>query len=75
MLLTQIMKIGNTMNWHNRFKEMKRSLGLNNQDIADITELNYNSVKNQTQPNKDIPKWLKLAIVIFERLSGGQKQN
>lgn len=59
------------MNWHDRFKAMKKSLGLNNQDIADITKLNYNSIKNQTQPNKDIPKWLKLAIVIFERMSGG----
>ena len=63
------------MNWHDRFKAMKKTLGLNNQDIADITELNYNSIKNQTQPNKDIPKWLKLAIVIFERLSGGEKEN
>ena len=54
---------------------MKKALGLNNQDIADITELNYNSIKNQTQPNKEIPKWLKLAIVIFERLSGGEKEN
>lgn len=63
------------MNWHYRFKAMKKSLGLNNQDIADITELNYNSIKNQTQPNKDIPKWLKLAIVIFERMSGGEKEN
>lgn len=62
-------------NWHDRFKQMKKALGLNNQDIADITELNYNSIKNQTQPNKDIPKWLKLAIVIFERLSGGEKEN
>jgi hypothetical protein len=63
------------MNWHDRFKQMKKALGLNNQDIADITELNYNSIKNQTQPNKDIPKWLKLAIVIFERMSGGEKEN
>ena len=63
------------MNWHDRFKVMKKALGLNNQDIADITELNYNSIKNQTQPNKDIPKWLKIAIVIFERLSGGEKEN
>lgn len=63
------------MNWHDRFKAMKKTLGLNNQDIADITELNYNSIKNQTQPNKDIPKWLKLAIVIFERLSSGEKEN
>lgn len=63
------------MNWHNRFKQMKKALGLNNQDIANITELNYNSIKNQTQPNNDIPKWLKLAIIIFERLSDGEKEN
>jgi len=48
---------------------MKKELGLNNQDISDITELNYDSIKNQTQPKKDLPKWLKLAIVIFERMS------
>tara|TARA_R110002073_G_C9306245_1_gene567209 strand:+ start:713 stop:877 length:165 start_codon:yes stop_codon:yes gene_type:complete len=54
---------------------MKKALGLNNQDIADITELNYNSIKNQTQPNKDLPKWLKLTIVVFERMSGGEKEN
>jgi len=57
------------MNWHDRFKQMKKALGLNNQDIADITELNYDSIKNQTQPKKDLPKWLKLAIVIYERMS------
>ena len=64
------------MNWHNRFKQMKKALGLNNQDIANITELNYNSIKNQTQPNKDIPKWLKLTIVVFERMSekGGKNK-
>ena len=63
------------MNWHNRFKAMKKALRLNNQDIADITGLNYNSIKNQTQPNKDLPRWLKLAIVVFERMSVGKKEN
>jgi DNA-binding XRE family transcriptional regulator len=63
------------MSWHKRFKQMKKELGYTNNDIAEITELNYDSIKNQTQPNKDIPKWLKLAIVIFERLreKGGKK--
>lgn len=63
------------MKWHNRFKQMKKSLGYTNKDIAEITDLSYDSIKNQTQPNKDIPKWLKLAIVIYERLSGGEKEN
>lgn len=63
------------MSWHDRFKAMKKNLGYTNKDIAEITDLSYDSIKNQTQPNKDIPKWLKLAIVIYERLSGGEKEN
>jgi hypothetical protein len=63
------------MNWHDRFKAMKKSLGYTNKYIAQITDLSYDSIKNQTQPNKEIPKWLKLSIVIFERLSGSEKEN
>lgn len=57
------------MNWHNRFKEMKSGLGLTNFDIAEITGNSADSIKSVTQPNKEIPRWLKLAIVIYERLS------
>ncbi len=57
------------LNWHNRFKAMKSGLGLTNSDIADITGNSADSVKSVTQPNKEIPRWLKLAIVIYERLS------
>ena len=57
------------LNWHNRFKAMKLGLGLTNSDIADITGNSSDSVKSVTQPNKEIPRWLKLAIVIYERLS------
>ena len=57
------------MNWHNRYKEMKLGLGLTNSDIADITGNSADSVKSVTQPNKEIPRWLKLAIVVYERLS------
>ena len=57
------------MNWHNRYKAMKTVLGLTNSDIADITGNSADSVKSVTQPNKEIPRWLKLAIVVYERLS------
>lgn len=57
------------MNWHNRYKAMKSGLGLTNSDIADITGNSADSVKSVTQPNKEIPRWLKLTIVIYERLS------
>ena len=56
------------MNWYNRFKEMKSELGLTNSDIADIIGNTPDSVKTVTQPNKELPRWLKLAIVVFERL-------
>ena len=56
------------MNWHNRFKEMKKGLGMTNKDIAEITGNEYNSVKSVTQPNKEIPRWLKLAIVVYETM-------
>lgn len=55
-------------NWHERFKAMKSGLRLTNSDIADITGNSTDSVKSVTQPNKDIPRWLKLAIVVFERM-------
>ena len=57
------------MNWHNRYKKMKTGLGLTNSDIADITGNSADSVKSVTQPNKNIPRWLKLTIVVYERLS------
>jgi len=56
------------MNWHNRFKEMKKGLGMTNKDIAEITGNEYNSIKSVTQPNKEIPRWLKLAIVVYETI-------
>jgi len=54
--------------WHERFKVMKKDLGLTNSDIAEITGNSADSVKSVTQPNKKIPRWLKLAIVIYERM-------
>ena len=55
------------MNWHNRYKAMKKGLGYTNSDIAEITGNTYDSIKSTTQPNKDIPRWLRLAIVVYER--------
>ena len=61
------------MNWHDRFKAMKKGLGLTNSDIADIIGNTSDSVKSTTQPNKELPRWLKLAIVVFERMSKQKK--
>ena len=58
------------MNWHKRYKAMKSALKLTNADIAEITGNTANSVKSSTQPNKDFPRMLKLAIYVYEKLSG-----
>jgi hypothetical protein len=65
-------------NWHDRYKKMKSSLNLTNADISYIIGNTPDSVKSTTQPNKDLPRWLKLAIVVYERMSknvltGGKK--
>ena len=57
------------MNWHDRFKQMKKALQYTNRDIAEMTGNTEDSVKSTTQPNKDLPRWLKLAIVVYERMS------
>lgn len=58
-------------NWHERYKAMKKGLGLTNSSIADIIGNTPDSVKKVTQPNEQIPRWLKLAIVVYERLRKG----
>ena len=57
------------MNWHKRYKAMKSGLGLTNSDIAEIIGNSADSVKSVTQPNKEIPRWLKLAIFVYERMT------
>lgn len=52
--------------WHQRFKQMKKDLGLTNQDLAEITGNTAASIKTTTQPGKDLPRWVRLAIVIHE---------
>ncbi len=54
------------MDWHSRFKKMKIGLGYTNSDIAEITGNTTDSIKSSTQPNKEIPRWLKLSIVVYE---------
>ena len=61
------------MNWHDRYKAMKKGLVLTNSDIADIIGNTSDSIKSTTQPNKELPRWLKLAIVVFERMSKQMK--
>jgi hypothetical protein len=53
-------------NEHQRFRQMKKDLDLKNSDIAEITGNKEAGIKNATQPNKPLPRNLKLAIHVHE---------
>ena len=61
------------MGWHTRYKAMKSGLGLTNSDIAEITGNTSDSIKSVTQPNGSLPRWCRLAIVVYERMSEKSK--
>tara|TARA_B110001452_G_C15004872_1_gene351298 strand:+ start:310 stop:468 length:159 start_codon:yes stop_codon:yes gene_type:complete len=52
---------------------MKSGLKMTNADIAEITGNTTDSIKTGTQPNKELPRWVRLSIVIYERLSEQNK--
>lgn len=42
---------------HEDWRIYKKERGLKNADIAEVLGITVDSVKNQTQPNKELPKW------------------
>jgi hypothetical protein len=48
---------------------MKKGMKLTNTDIAEITGNTPESIATTTQPKSKFPRWAKLAIVVYERLS------
>lgn len=57
------------MNWHNRYKAMKKAMSWTNQDVADITRNSLNSIEIvTTKPDDKFPRWAKLSIVLYEQM-------
>ena len=59
------------MNWNQRYKEMKKGLGITNKDVAEITGNTEDSIKTATSPSyiAGFPRWAKLAIHVYETLT------
>lgn len=57
------------MTEHERYKAMKEGLKLTNSDIAEITGNSAESIKTVTQKNKQLPRWVKLSIYIYEKFN------
>jgi hypothetical protein len=60
--------------WHERYISMKKGMGYTNKDISDITGNTPESIKTVTNKSKELPRWVKLSIVIFEQINN-QKNN
>jgi hypothetical protein len=56
------------MNYHKRYKKLKKAMGWTNADVARITGHTEDSIRSMTQPKGDFPRGLRLAIEVFERL-------
>lgn len=56
------------MNWKGRFEKMKKHFGWTNSDISKMIGNSPDSVKNVLS-RKSIPRWAKLAVIVFEKMS------
>ena len=52
---------------HQKLKALMKELGLNYHDVSKITGHSYDSIKTMLQPNKDLPRWMKLVLYVWER--------
>ena len=49
-----------------RFHQMLKDLNLSYKDIAEITGLKYETIKQSLQPKRELPRWCKLALYAYE---------
>lgn len=52
---------------HEKLKALMKERGLNFFDIAEITGHSYNSVKSMLQPKKEVPRWVKLILYLYDK--------
>ena len=57
---------------HQKLKTLMKERDLNFHDIARITGHRYQSVKTMLQPNKELPRWVKLVLYVWE--GGGKRK-
>jgi hypothetical protein len=57
------------MTEHEKFKALLDLVGLTYHSLADALGFQYNSVKNQLAPAKDLPKWAVSMLVVYDKLT------
>lgn len=59
---------------HEKLKALMKERGFSYSDIAEITGHSYNSVKSMLQPNREIPRWVKLVLYVWDVNKGTKEQ-
>lgn len=52
---------------HQKFKALLDELGLSYRELAEEIGMKYTSVTNQLAPAKELPKWAKTMLVVWDR--------
>ena len=62
------------MTWRERFNRMRKHYGWSWKYVNEITGMKV-AKQSMNQYKEDIPGWLKLAVIIFEKENHEQKDN
>ena len=54
---------------HEKFKALLKEAGLTRKELAEIIGMEYTSMTNQLAPTKDLPKWAKSVLLIYDKLN------
>ena len=54
---------------HEKFKALLKEAGLSRKELAAIIGMEYTSMTNQLSPSKDLPKWAKSVLLIYDKLN------
>lgn len=55
------------MNDHEKFESLLNEAGISRHDLAERLGLAYGSVQNQLAPSKELPRWAKSVLLVWER--------
>ena len=59
--------------YHRRYREMLDYMGIKNPKVAEITGLDYSTVRKATSISGEFSRWAKLAVWVFEFMRDEKK--
>lgn len=60
---------------HEKFESLLNEAGISRHDLAEKLGLAYGSVQNQLAPSKELPRWAKSVLLVWERWEESKKDS